>query len=321
MSSAIELRTSIAHAHRRVWPSLGRSPRPLAGFDIHDQGVVMALALATGSLEFSDHARFWLSQVTLPAGAVAGAEIIDEAAVVEAIDNLISHAPAAPSACAMAIPAQAAISRVIDLPAELSDEAAQAQVELAVCDLIAQPRADIALDFMPLTSADPASRQQPWLLLAAKQAWIAQRQGLAEQLDVPLQRVDWSACATLRLLGQTHPECAWYRLPAAVWLHCDEGQTLLTVMRHGWPVQVEWLPSSAHGLLAQWLQHPAQSPLQDTHHAIQDQGPWPLYVSGSGGGTSTILALTQAYEGPVHTLSIEHAWTTLVACGLAMAVH
>lgn len=218
----------------------------------------------------------------------------------------------------MAIPAGAAICRVVALPKGLSEASAEAHLNRSTVELIAQPRTDIALDFRPLPrlpspSSDASKEDQDWLLLAARLDWVQQRQALAQRLELKLERVDWGACAQLRALlttqalGERAP-------PRAVMVHWDESGGTLMAIHHGWPVHVEHRSALTPDALIDWMD--ARARVQPLLRAGLTAGR--LWLIGLDRLVATQEAFIQRFGAGVQTLPMPCDIPALVACGLAM---
>jgi len=291
-----------------------------AGIEITDSSVIFAVAAdatdaGSNGVELASGQHFWVGQQSLPPGAVVGAEVVKISAVADAIQILLEMAPAAVDRCVMAIPPSAAISRRVDLPTGLSEASAEAHIERATSELIAQPRVDIALDFRPLPSEASSADDQPWLLLAARVNWVEQRQAVAQALNLSLERVDWSACAQLRALhgSVAEPSVAG---AAVLMVHCDQNGGMLMAIYRGWPVHVEHRPALASEALLDWLEDRTRTqPLLNTGASGGT-----IWLTGSGWSAKAKEAFEQRYGRRVQPVATPGGLMALGACGLAMDI-
>lgn len=313
-----------SHLRGRPWFAFGTGDGAQVGVDITETGVTLAVEVSRGDgdgeLELASGQRFWLRQQSLPAGAVVGAEVVQPETVAEAIQAMLVSAPVTVDRCAMAIPAGAAICRLVTLPKGLSEASAEAHMSRSTVELIAQPRTEIALDFRPLPALSSASSEafkadQNWLLLAARLDWVQQRQALAQRLDLRLTRVDWSACAQLRALLAT--QSLEERVPPqAVMVHWDERGGTLMALHHGWPVHVEYRPALAIDALVDWLvTRISTQPLLSAGLATG-----PLWLLGLDRQPAAQEGFVQRYGASVQSLTMPCDLSSLAASGLAMNI-
>lgn len=313
-----------ANVRGRPWFAFKSDGGTQAGIEITDSGVTLAVEVDQGdgeaALELSSGQCFWLRQQSLPTGAVVGAEVVQAGPVAEAIQAVLESAPVTVDRCAMAIPAGAAICRLVALPKGLSEASAEAHITRSTLELIAQPRAEIALDFRPLPpvsacSTDASRKDQDWLLLAARLDWVQQRQALAQRLDLRLERVDWSACAQWRaLLGM---QGLGERAPSqAVLVHWDESGGTLMAIHHGWPVHVEHRPALSPDALVEWLDTRART--QPLLRSGLSAGP--LWLIGFDRLAAIREVLVQRYGAGVQAPPMSCDLRALAACGLAMDI-
>lgn len=313
-----------AHLRGRPWFAFRTSDDAQAGIDITDAGITLAVEVdqgdGDGELELASGQCFWLSQQSLPTGAVVGAEVVQPGTVAEAIQAMLVSAPVTVDRCAMAIPAGAAIARLVTLPKGLSEVSAEAHLSRSTAELIAQPRTEIALDFRPLPALSSAASEasmadQNWLLLAARLDWVQQRQALAQRLDLRLTRVDWGACAQWRAMLVTQALEA-QAPPQAVMVHWDERGGTLMATHHGWPVHVEHRPALAVDALVDWLD--ARTRAQPLLSAGLATGP--LWVMGLERLPAVQKAFVRRYGADVQSLTMPCGLSALAACGLAMEI-
>ncbi|OOZ43158.1 type IV pilus assembly protein PilM [Solemya elarraichensis gill symbiont] len=131
-------------------------PKSLLGIDIGTSAVKL-LELEPGS-SGNDFARIKsLSVVPLPEGAVEGKQIIDPDAVVAALAEVVKLSGSSVRSVAAAVSGVTAITRILKLPANLSDREMETEVEFEADKKIPQPLDEIRYDYdvLGLSEADP----------------------------------------------------------------------------------------------------------------------------------------------------------------------
>ena len=106
--------------------SFSKKKQPLVGIDITSTSVkVLELKRSAGSYKVDSYAV-----EPLPTNAVVEKNISDVDAVGNAIRRAMKKANSKTEGCAIAVPASAAISKMITMPSGLSDDELESQVQL-----------------------------------------------------------------------------------------------------------------------------------------------------------------------------------------------
>jgi len=117
--------------------------KPMLGVDIS--------STAVKALELSKHGSRYrvesYSAVPLPDGAIQDKQITDVPAVAEAIANAVKSAKTSAKEVAVAVAGSAVITKVIQMPAGLSDDALEQQVLMDAEQHIPYPLEEVNLDF------------------------------------------------------------------------------------------------------------------------------------------------------------------------------
>lgn len=145
--------------------SLSKKKQPLVGIDITSTSVkVLELKRAAGSYKVDSY-----SVEPLPTNAVVEKNISDVDAVGNAIRRAMKKANSKTEGCAIAVPASAAISKLITMPAGLNDDELESQVQLEADQYIPYALDEVELDFEVLgpTEGNPDSVD---VLLAASRS-------------------------------------------------------------------------------------------------------------------------------------------------------
>ncbi|SDD87055.1 type IV pilus biogenesis protein PilM [Paraburkholderia lycopersici] len=219
-------------------PVLLGARRYAAGVDLGARGV--SLVVLSQRIVGAGPVRLeWLASAPLAREAMAGAEIVDRAAVVEALRNVFSELPRACAAaslrCALALPASATLVATVPLarlaPAgSVDDSGLHAGLEpfvLAEAERVAGvERGELAVDWNVLPATPHAAETQVTIAATARQHLEA-RIECAAMAGITLCAVDDEAHAALRAMRHA----AAYELPplepwVALWVG-PEGV-------HGW---------------------------------------------------------------------------------------
>ncbi|MBB3190787.1 type IV pilus assembly protein PilM [Halomonas cerina] len=107
-------------------------------------------------------------------GAVVERRIRDMDAVVEALGRAVEHARPASRQAAVAVPASAAITKTLTLPASLNDDEIEARIQLDSDKHIPFPFSEVAFDFQRLGLNARYGDQQDVLLVACRQQDVSQ---------------------------------------------------------------------------------------------------------------------------------------------------
>jgi type IV pilus assembly protein PilM len=115
--------------------------------------------------------------------------------VAEAVKRALKRGGFKAKACAMAVTGSAVITKVINLPADLSDEEVEGQIEVEATQYIPYPREDVSLDFEVLGPSPRNADLIEILLAASKTEHVDTRREVAELAGLSLKVVDVEAYA------------------------------------------------------------------------------------------------------------------------------
>ena len=154
-----------------------RLAAPLLGLDISSSSVKL--------VELGRHraGRLVLERCAmepLPAGSLIDGQVENFEAVAQAIRRVIRVSGARARQVAMALPSSAVITKRITLPAGLSAQALEAQVEAEASQYIPFPLDEVSLDFCVVDAQAPATDGVEVLIAASRKERVQDRQGLAE---------------------------------------------------------------------------------------------------------------------------------------------
>jgi type IV pilus assembly protein PilM len=135
----------------------------------------------------------------LPKGAVVEKNINDVDAVAETIRQVISQARSKSKDAAVAVAGSAVITKIINMPAGLSDDALESQITIDADQYIPFPLDEVAIDFEVLGQEDEESGQMQVLLAACRRENIELRTEVLEQSGLIPKVVDIEAYAIERI--------------------------------------------------------------------------------------------------------------------------
>jgi type IV pilus assembly protein PilM len=121
--------------------------------------------------------------------------VVDPASVGEAIRRAVKRSGARSRECAIAINGDAAITKVIQMPGNLSANELEGQVELQADQYIPFPMEEVSYDFEVLGSSEVDPDMLDVLLVATRTENVEQRQAAAEAAGLKPRIVDVEAFA------------------------------------------------------------------------------------------------------------------------------
>jgi type IV pilus assembly protein PilM len=199
------------------------------GLDIGTSGV-RAAELTVGKGAATLH-RF--GQVALPVGAVRDGEVVDLAAVTEAIKHLWGTAGFSTKRVVLGVANQKVIVRQVDLP-WMPEAELRKSLGLHVADHIPIPIDQAILDFHPLetTTNEHGVRALRVLLVAASRDMIMTALDAAKGAGLQPLRVDLTPFAVLRALAQVDHVGAQPGMHAGAEAIVDVGATVTNIVIH-----------------------------------------------------------------------------------------
>ena len=164
----------------------------------------------------------------LPPNAVIEKSISDIQAVAIAIDAACKRAGAKCKRAAVAVPGSAAISKVISMPASLSEDELEANIELQAENHIPYPRQEVNLDFEVLGPSEHDPESMDVLLVACRSENVDDRISVLETAGLKPTIVDIESYAienAFSLLSESMPDGGQGKTVAIV----DIGATMTTL--------------------------------------------------------------------------------------------
>ncbi|MGB5209274.1 MAG: pilus assembly protein PilM [Gammaproteobacteria bacterium] len=183
----------------------GTSNRPLIGLDITTSSVKL-IELGRSGSQF--RVESYAAEAT-PQNAVNEKAVVDPDSVGESIRRAVKRSGARSRECAIAINGDAAITKVIQMPATLSHNELEGQVELQADQYIPFPMEEVSYDFEVLGKSENDPDMIDVLLVATRSENVEQRQAAVEAAGLKAQIVDVEAFAlenACRLLRHQMPD-------------------------------------------------------------------------------------------------------------------
>lgn len=168
---------------------LDKKARPVIGLDISSTSVKL--------LELSRHGDRYRVETyavkPLPPNAVVEKNINDQEAVAEVIKSMVKQSKTKLKYAAVAVAGSAVITKMIDLPAGLTDDAMETQISLEADQYIPFPLEEVAIDF-EVQGISPRNPEQVEVLLAAcRRENVEMRAGVVQIADLIPEKVDIEA--------------------------------------------------------------------------------------------------------------------------------
>ena len=174
-----------------------KGPSPLVGVDIGTSSIKV-VQLSQGST------GYWLEAFgveTLPENSVNEGVIVDADAVSTALKQVLGRSGVTAKRCAMAVTGSAVITKLINLPADLSEDDIEAQIEVEAGHYIPFPREEVSLDFEVLGPSARNADMLEILLAASKTEHVDTRRDVAEMAGLTVAVVDVESFAISNAFG------------------------------------------------------------------------------------------------------------------------
>ncbi|GIX30037.1 MAG: hypothetical protein KatS3mg124_0509 [Porticoccaceae bacterium] len=198
-------------------------PRAVVGLDITSSAVKLIELSRSGS-------GFRVESYgvrPLPAQAVVEKNIVDVAAVAEAIRKLVAQVKPRSSDVACAVPGSSVITKIVEMPADLSEQALETQIELEADQYIPYPLEEVALDFQVLGPSETNPGQVDVLIAACRRETVEGRQQAVEEAGLRARIVDVEVFALERAFRLVADELG--DVAEQVVAVVDVGATMLTL--------------------------------------------------------------------------------------------
>lgn len=165
----------------------------MAGLDIGTSGVrLVELSEAAGGYRHLER----VAHEPLPRGAVVDGNIENLEQVAEAVRRVWKKSGTRARQVALAMPAAFVISRKIFLPADLSEDQLEFQVETEASHYIASAPEEVRLDFAVLGPLENAPQDLEILFAAARKEKVEDRVAVVEEAELTARIMDVETFAT-----------------------------------------------------------------------------------------------------------------------------
>ena len=155
-------------------------PPPLIGVDIGAAGIrIIELSSAGKECRVEHHAL-----EPLNAGVVRDGSIIDFDRLVDSLRRALKNSASRTRTAALALPSGSVITKVITLPAGLSEDELEMQVEAEASQSLPFAMDEISLDFGVINTGNPVADSVEVMLVAARKEKINERLALAEAAGI-----------------------------------------------------------------------------------------------------------------------------------------
>jgi type IV pilus assembly protein PilM len=168
---------------------LEKKAKPVVGLDISSTSVKLLELSRSGD-------RYRVESYTvkaLPPNAVVEKNIADPVAVAEVVRSMVKQSKTKLKHAAVAVAGSAVITKMIDMPMDLNDDAMESQIAAEADQYIPFPLEEVALDF-EVQGISPRNPDQVEVLLAAcRRENVEVRQQVLADSDLIAEKVDIEA--------------------------------------------------------------------------------------------------------------------------------
>ncbi len=202
----------------------GKKNTPVIGLDVSSTAVKLLELVKSGS-------RYKVEAYAaepLPPNSVVEKTITDEQLVGDAIRRAIQRSGSRSKHAALAVAGSAVITKVIPMPANLSDEEMEGQIQMEADQYIPYPLEEVSLDFEVIGASETDPEKVDVLLAASRTENVDVRVAAAELGGLNVKVVDVEAFAmenAFNLLASGMPEGGVEQTIALV----DVGATMTTL--------------------------------------------------------------------------------------------
>ena len=172
-------------------------PKPVLGLDISSTAIKL--------VELSRHGNGYRVESyavrPLPANAVVEKNINEVDAVAEVLRQLITQAKTKVKSAAVAVAGSAVITKSIEMPAGLSEDALETQITLEADQYIPYPLEEVALDFEVQGESEKNEGQMEVLLAACRREHVDLRVEVLTQAGLAAKVIDVEAYTMERAFG------------------------------------------------------------------------------------------------------------------------
>lgn len=179
-----------------------KSQAALLGVDISSTTVKVLQLSRAGERYRVEH----YAVESLPVNAVVEKNIVEIDQVAEAVQRALARAGSSLKTVAAAVASASVITKLIPMPADLSEDELEAQVELEAANYIPYPIDEVNIDFEPVGAMPGAPDMQQVLLVAARSEDVEARQGVLEAAGLKVRVMDVDSFATENAFALIAPD-------------------------------------------------------------------------------------------------------------------
>lgn len=170
---------------------------PVLGMDISSSSVkVLELSKSGENYKVESYAV-----ASLPPNSVVEKNIVELESVTEAVVKSYALSKSKLKAAAVAVAGSAVITKLIDMPADLNDDAMESQITLEADQYIPYPLDEVAIDFEVQGPSEKNPEQVEVLLAACRRENVDLREDVLEMAELTAKVVDVEAYAIERAYG------------------------------------------------------------------------------------------------------------------------
>ena len=171
-----------------------RKPVPVLGLDISSSSVkLLELSKSGNQLRVESYAV-----ASLPPNAVVEKNIAEPEAVAETVRSVVARSKTKLKTASVAVAGSAVITKLIDMPAGLSDDALETQITLEADQYIPYPLDEVAIDFEVQGESPKNPEREEVLLAACRRENVDMRVDVLEMAELTPKIVDVEAYAIER---------------------------------------------------------------------------------------------------------------------------
>ncbi|MCK9502609.1 MAG: pilus assembly protein PilM [Porticoccaceae bacterium] len=202
---------------------LNAKPKAVLGLDITSSTVkLIELSKSGGKLRVESY-----MVRPLPPNAVVEKNISDMEAVAETIRKVVAQSKSKLTDVACAVAGAAVITKIIEMPEDLNDQAMENQIALEADQYIPYPLEEVALDFQVIGASESTPGHVDVLLAACRQENVESRQQVIEDAGLKAKIVDVEVFALERAFKLLSDQMD--TLEDQVVAIADVGATMLTL--------------------------------------------------------------------------------------------
>lgn len=205
------------------------SPTALIGVDISSTAVKLLQLSRTGDRYRVEH----YAVEPLPPNSVVEKNVVEIDQVAEAIRRAVDRSGSKVKAAAAAVAGSSVITKLIPMPADLSEDELEAQVELEAANYIPYPIEEVNVDFDAIGPMPGAADMQQVLLVAARAEDVGTRQSALEIAGLKAQVMDVEAFAIENAFALMQPSLKIPPGGLVALVDVGASMTTLNILRDG----------------------------------------------------------------------------------------